>query len=144
VVGRRRWCNGETYIFPFFSQSFFSLPVIYHHRRRSSVHSCSSKNYKTYEFSKISLWWHTSIREINIIIKISLKKKFLLSLSVVVGRWCNGETYKNFFLSKSSNLQNLCVIYYPRGFSQSTAAPKTTKLIKKWCVLSFIHCGNLQ
>jgi hypothetical protein len=41
VVGRRRWCNGETYIFPFFSQSFFSLPVIYHHRRRSSVHSCS-------------------------------------------------------------------------------------------------------
>jgi hypothetical protein len=82
VVGRRRWCNGETYIFPFFSQSFFSLPVIYHHRRRSSVHSCSSKNYKTYEFSKISLWWHTSIREINIIIKISLKKKFLLSLSL--------------------------------------------------------------
>jgi hypothetical protein len=45
-----------------------------------------------------------------------------------------GKTYKNFFLSVFL-LQNLCVIYHHRGFSQSTA----TKTTKTYVVLSFIH-----
>ena len=48
------------------------------------------------------------------------------------------KTYIFPFFSRS--LSSLCVIY-PRGFSQSTAATKTTKT---YVVLSFIHCGIIK
>ena len=92
-----------------FSLSLSSLCVIYHRRRRS-VHS--SKNYKTYEFSKISLWHNKNLKTVSFF--ISLKKKNFFSL-------CGGPVMGNIFLfSLSQSFFSLCVIY-PRAFSQSTA-----------------------
>jgi hypothetical protein len=76
--------------FPFLSLSLSSLCVIYHRRRRS-VHSCS-KNYKTYEKSKISLWHNKNLKTVSFLFLL------ILLLSVVGRRWCNGETF-SFFLS---------------------------------------------
>jgi hypothetical protein len=79
--------------------------------------------------------------KINIIIIIIIIIKKISSLSL--WWWAAGNGEETFTkLSNSLSLSSLCcVIYYPRGYS---TAPKTTKLMKKWCVLSFIHCGILQ
>jgi hypothetical protein len=87
--------------------------------------------------SKISLWRHTSIK----ILYFSKKNFFSLSL------WWAGDImgkHTNTFFSQSFFSLCCVVIYYPRGFSQSTPPKTTKKLMKKWCVLSFIHCGILQ
>ena len=134
MLGRRRWCNGETFTNFFLSVflQIFKISVIYHRRRRS-VHSCCSKNYKTYEFSKISAYFNKNLKTPLNIIKISLKKKNSFSL------WWPGDgKHTKTFFSQNLQIFKICVIYH-RGFSQSTAQNYINLSSH-----SFIHCGILQ
>jgi hypothetical protein len=133
------WAGGDVMGKHFFSQScFFKICVIYHRGRRSVQHSCCSKNYKTYEFSKIS-FWHTSkiilIKNPPIYYyKIYLKKNFF-------SLWWHGDVmgkHSQTFFSQSFFFK--IGVIYPRGFSPVHSSTKLQNLSSH----SFIHCRILQ
>ncbi len=156
-MGRRWWCNGETYIQTktFFSQNlqiFKICVVIYHHKGRRSVqHSCCcccSKKLQNlcYPLKCLSAYFENNSNlkkpPLYIIIKKFLSKKKIHLLSVVARWWCtSGETFTNFFLSKSSNLQNRCNLP-PRRFSpvHSCSTKNYQNLSSSH---SFVHCGGI-
>ena len=135
------WCNGETYIFPFFSRSLSSLCVIYH--RGFSQYTAAQKTTKLMLSSQKI---HCGIMKFKNLIFLSHTK---LLLSVVGRRWCNGENIFLFSLAVFL-LQNLCNLPLPpKGFSQSTAAAAAAaqNYINTYGVLSTknkIHCGILK
>ena len=123
----------------FFSQScFFKICVIYHRGRRSVQHSCS-KNYKTYEFSKIS-FWHTS----KIILIKNPPKIFYFLKKKISSLWwpgdviCNLKHTKTFF--SQSFFFKICVIYHHRGRRSVQHSCCSSKNYKTY-EFSFIHSG---